>query len=334
MKAQTLRQLFAIREDNRVLLDGLATWGTALGRKNGDGDAAILVYVPQKIGEPWLPSGQAVPKTLAGADGTACPTDVIAGSSDRHLQLRVFDRWETDYGLRPLGELVATNPVIGIELELRDRLRGSTSVITPGCQLAFRDEAGSVLHGTLACFARDKQTKRVGLLTNQHIGKFPGNVVAFPDVGSRPLGVFRKGVLDEPVEDRYGRAPADTLDPWQSRIRLDAGFCEFHPSFDMASNADPRLPMIEDGKLHFRPLGSPFSLDLDSMDPVGAQVVGVGRTRSFQRGTIQAFSFEFLDSSRGVREYNDFLIVGDGNNEFSAPGDSGKLVVLEKGIRP
>lgn len=335
MKAQTLRKLFEIRDHNRTLLDGVEAWGTALGRKNGDGDPAVLVYVSQKIGEPWLPSGRRVPPTLTGEDGTTCPTDVIGGESDRDLQLRVFDRWEGDLGLRPLGELVATNPLGPANLELRDRLRGNTDVLTPGCQLAFKDEAGATLSGTLACFARDRKTRRIGLLTNHHIGKFPGNVLSFPDIGSRPVAVFKRGVLEEPVETRYGKAPAEAAaDAWQSRVRVDAGFCEFLPSLSPSSDTNPHLPTIEDCEVQLRPLGPPFALDLDAMDPVGAKVVGVGRTRSFQRGTIQAFSFEYLDSSRGVRAYTDYLIVGDEDDEFSDPSDSGKLVALKNGLEP
>jgi len=334
LKAQTLRQLFEIREDNRTLLDSIGPMGTALGRKNGDGDPSVLVYVDQKIGKPWLPPGRLVPDRLTGKDGRFCPTDVISGNSDRDVQLRVFNRWEVDQGLRPLGELVSTIPLTPERLKLRDRLRGNTDVLTPGCQLTFQDEEGAILSGTLACFARDKQDKRLGLLTNQHIGKTPGNVLSFPDIGHRQVAVFARGILDEPVSDRFGRGPDKRLDPWQNRLRIDAGFCELVPGLDPDRETNPRLPVIENCKIQDRELGPPVPLRLDSMDPIGASVLGVGRTRSFQQGTIEAFSFEFLDASRGVREYNDYLIIGKDDTAFSDPGDSGKLIVLEEGLRP
>lgn len=334
MKAQTLRQLFEIREHNRALLDSFDTLGTALGLKNGKGDPAVLVFVHQKIGEPWLRSGQVVPATLSSSGGLTCPTDVIAGDSDRNLQVRVFDGWETDLGLRPLQQLVATNPLSSQQLELRDALRGNTKELTPGCQLAFRDESGEGFFGTLSCFAQKRTGGQRGFLTNHHIGRFRGNLLFFPTVDHAPVGVFEGGVLLDDVATRYGVAPASGPDDWLSRVRIDAAFCAIHPHVDWTRQVDPQLPVIGASGVGRQRLGHPLPLNLDSMGPVGEDVVGVGRTRSYQTGTIRAFAFEFVNREDGHREYCDYLIVNDDQNEFSDPGDSGKLVVTKQGLRP
>ena len=65
------------------------------------------------------------------------------------------------------------------------------------------------------------------------------------------------------------------------------------------------------------------------MGPIGTRVVGVGRTSSYQRGTISAFAYEHIDVEDDAR-YTDYLIAGDDSKPFSQPGDSGKIILTDE----
>jgi len=331
--AQSLKDLFLIREQNHRRLDAIdQVMGSALGRKNGTGDPAVLVFVFRKIGEPWLQDEQVVPKTLTEPGGLTCPTDVIAGESERDLRLRIFDREGADRGLRPLSELVHTNPLTPGNEELRDGLRGASPRLTPGCQLAYQDQQGAGFSGTLGCFARDRVGGRLGFLTNQHVGEFRDNTLWFPEIGLRNVGLVRQAALEIAAAERYGAGmvvdPDDTSD-----FRVDAAFCELHQDLN-PSDVDFRLPLLtSSGQIELRKLGKPLPLDLDTMGPVGKEVICVGRTRGFQRGTIDSFAFEYVGDN-GRRHYCDYLIVGGGDEELSDPGNSGSLIVSSDGLRP
>lgn len=137
------------------------------------------------------------------------------------------------------------------------------------------------------------------------------------------------GVLVEELGARYGHHTGSSS--WPAKVRVDAGFCRLHPDIDAKKQISRELPLPDGTSVK---LGPPLPLDLDSMGAVGEKVVGVGRTRSWQKGRIFAFAFEYLDQENGYREYCDYLIVGDDGVEFSDPGDSGKLVVTEENYAP
>ena len=63
------------------------------------------------------------------------------------------------------------------------------------------------------------------------------------------------------------------------------------------------------------------------MDVIGQKVVGVGRTRGVQRGTVVAYSYEWNDGAESV--YTDLLIIGEEGRAFSDKGDSGKIIVTD-----
>jgi hypothetical protein len=266
----------------------------------------------------------------------SCPTDVVSGESDSDLKLQVFDRWEKDGGFRPLSWVVDTDPLSAKNLELLDGLRGAFESLTPGCQLAYRDRAGDSFYGTLACFARDRASGLLGFLTNQHVGDFPGNSLWFPDLDFRGVGSVVRNVLEVNVRDRY-----DLTSTARGTCKVDAGFCELAPSI-LPAEVNFQLPLLEASPagagtepetLVFRQLGTPRPLDLDTLGPLGEAVIGVGRTRGFQRGLISSFAFEFRDE-QGRRHFSDYQIVGEGSGEFSDPGNSGTLIVTSSGLEP
>ena len=123
------------------------------------------------------------------------------------------------------------------------------------------------------------------------------------------------------------------MDEPRAKYVLDSAFVELYVDIEDAE-VEPRIPLLDDGgQIVYKELGDPLELDLDTMGPVGQEVVGVGRTRSFQRGTITAFGYEYHDEGTSSR-YTDYLIVGEDGSEFSDPGDSGKLIVTRDGQRP
>ena len=86
------------------------------------------------------------------------------------------------------------------------------------------------------------------------------------------------------------------------------------------------------GVLDGEPLGPVHRLNLDQrdFDPLGRYVVGVGQTLGRQQGRILAYGYEWRDSFIGGEWFaTDYLIKGEGNLPFAAPGDSGKLVVTD-----
>ena len=79
--ATCLEDLLRIRAANRNLIEGVnANLGSALGFKRPTGreitgQPTVLIFVPQKIDNQWLPASQRIPKELEGPDGLTCPTD-------------------------------------------------------------------------------------------------------------------------------------------------------------------------------------------------------------------------------------------------------------------
>ena len=149
--ASSLKDLLKIRHANRVMLEKFnGVWGTALGRKDGTDQPAVLVFVPRKIDKKWLPKGQVVPAALDDGHGLTCPTDVIQATE-----------YETSH---PPPTLSKAN------IRLRDELWGASPALRPGSQIACWDKEGYDVYGTLACFVKHTTTGAKGFLTNQQIG--------------------------------------------------------------------------------------------------------------------------------------------------------------------
>ncbi len=332
--AQTLRDLIRIRNANRNLIDSInGNLGSALGFKKPSNQAvstepAVLVFVPRKVDPNWIPGGQLIPETFLGPDNLECPVDVVEGQNYEETFL-----WTQDDGeqldpqavrLTAMRRLLAAPPLAEHQLHLREQLRGWHDAVTPGSQLAGFDTDGNGYFGTLGAFARDVNTGARGFITNQHVADHVGNVLRFPVHNGRRVGEVVRAITHIRDDERF----ANLIDEPNAHFRVDCAFAELHSDLAEA-DIDRRLPTREPGaEVERLPLGNPVVIDLDSMFPVGQRVLGVGRTRSMQRGTIHAFAYEFVDESN-VSIYTDFLIEGDEEGGFSAPGDSGKLIVAD-----
>ena len=332
-EAQSIKDLLQIRYANRHRIEAVnGNLGSALGLKRSadpahpdNGKPAILVFVPQKIAPKWLNPTQRLPDRMSGPDGLECPVDVVEGSKLFDFPLLFLD----DTGNPRIvnwTELASAPPLSAPKLALREALRGWSERISPGAQIAARDGT-SAWFGTLGCFARERTTGRLGLVTNQHVANKAGQVLFFASTSARRLARVTKTFETVTDQARFG----GLIDESNAVYRVD---CAFAPlDSDIAQDdVDPRIPRLDDaGAIVPTEMGKPVPLDLDTMGPIGQRVIGIGRTRSFQRGTIVGFGYEFVDEA-GESRYTDYLIVGDDPDQFSAPGDSGKLILTDETV--
>ena len=329
-EAKSLSDLLKIREANHSVIEKIkGTIGSALGRKNEKGKPAILIFVPRKINEKWLPNDQIVPKRLETPEGLYCPTDVIDSSHtafdrDRGSRLMTVDLYGNPgiigsrelFGYRQLNHESKYN--------LLNKLRGDTERITPGSKLAFYDENWAEYSATLACFAKD-DTGHLGFITNQHVGISVGNTLYFPETTGIELGNVKSNIDRITDQERF----PSILSHSKSTFTVDAGFVALGSYINIQNDIDLRLPILDkNNNIQMQTLGPPLELHLDTMGPIGKEVIGVGQMRSFQKGKIFAFAYQ---SSGQFAESFDYLIIGEKNEDFSDPGDSGKLIVTADG---
>lgn len=332
-RAKTLRDLFRIRDANRDYLESInGHLGTALGFKRPTGgevskEPAILVFVPRKIESKWLPESQLIRKNLEGPDNLTCPLDVVEGGKYEETYLLGFDPYFGDHPLYGWSSLVGDPPLDPDQLVLREQLRGWTDRIRPGSQLAGFTADGDGYYGTLGCFARDRTSDTLGILTNQHVADHLNNVLRFPVHEGRRVAIVDRAVEVLRDEQRL----KGLVDEPAAFFRTDCAFAPLLPTVG-ADEIDPRLPLVKGGKLELQTLGEPLGLDFDTMGPISRKVLGVGRTRSQQRGTIVACAYEWIDDDES--HYTDYLIIGEDGTWFSTYGDSGKLIVTEDDFRP
>lgn len=339
-EARSLRDLLMIRDVNRGKLEAInGTLGTALGIKRSTdpaapehGKPAVIVFVPQKILAKWVPSALEIPRTLEGPNRLTCPVDIVEGGKFDDIWLRTVDPYthadtcgpgQSWLGLRKTPELSSANHA------LREQLRGWSGRLGPGSQVAGTDPTTSRRYfGTLGCLVRDRSTGSLGLLTNQHIGQMPNQVLFHPAPGTTPIAVTRRTYIFLEDEERF----AGIIDEPKARYRVDCAYAEFLSTI-VPDDLDPTLPVLSDSgdSIERRVIGAPVPLDLDTMGLIGSRVIGVGRTLSHQRGRIAAFAYEHLDAGIEAR-YTDYLIIGDGPSEFSDPGDSGKIILTDESV--
>ena len=333
--AKSLRDLLRIRAANEQLIDNVnSNLGSAVGfKKSTDGgmtnEPAVLIFVPRKIKNTWLPISQQIPPTLNSPDGLTCPTDVVEGSSYDESYLKMYDGDGVEVGsgaagVSPSSQLIGEAPLSHDNVKLLEKLHGWSNTMPAGGRLAGADSNGMGYTGTAGCFVRDRSSQALGILTNHHVADHANNVLLFPWFNGRPAGQVIR--LSEYVQDQQ-RFPG-IIDQPNAWYRVDCAFLELASGMD--TQIDPALPGIG-------PVGAPLPLDLDTMGPLGRGVTSVGSRRGVQKGRIVAFSYEFHDGQVAI--YTDYLIIGDDNlNErgvqvtrtaFSDHGDSGKIIVTD-----
>jgi hypothetical protein len=310
-EAKSLRDLMRIRayDSNRELLECInSNLGTALGFKKRTGEEisdepAIIVFVPEKINPKWLPESQLIPEKLEGPDGLWCLLDVVEGGKSDNPE-----------------EVPASYD------NLCEDLRGAADQIWVGSQISCwtglpDPYLGGYSLGTIGAFARSRSGDgALGILTNAHVGMYPGTPLHHPTPSGIRLATTDKVSIYETDQEWYSLAEAASL------VRTDCAFAKIAPDFDL-SNLN--LHMMGVGQL-----GKPRKVSLDDMSIIGQKVLRVGRTTGKRYGTIVAFGYEFLDffdrrHMSDVDVCTDLLIVGDNEQPFSSHGDSGSLIVLD-----
>lgn len=330
-KAKNLRELLIIRDHNRNYIDSIThNLGSALGLKNGYGDPCIIVFVPHKIKKKWLHSAQVIEDKAEGPQGLHCPLDVVQGRNyssydDVNLLDVTFGGASGEIPVVTRQDVLGPPPLSSAgRVVLLEQLKGWAETVTPGAQLYH---PGNWSYGTLGCFARDA-SGRFGFITNKHVAGQVGDRLLFPDEDGIVLGRVQQ-VVDQIADE--ARFPGVVDEP-ESVYRIDCAFAELPPNFSLAY-IDPRLPLLDhNDKVVLAELGDPLPLDLDTLDPLGAAVIGVGRTRSFQKGHVSALAYSWDVNAYAnpvEKQYTDYLIVGEDGEQFSDKGDSGKLIVTD-----
>ena len=305
-EAKSLNDLMRIREANRERIEAVnGNLGTALGYKWTNGHRTnhpcVMIFVPQKTA-PWLvPEEEEAPELLEGPDGLWCLTDVVTGGKAGSLA-------ETD----PPPELSDENKTAIQEL------RSGRIGLVGGIQLAFFEDGiqdgDHAFVGTAGIAVRHRETGRAGLLTNQHVADGPGRRIYHPRHLRFPIGVTQSTQQYMTDEDWYGGA----VDESESYVRCDCGFIAVDEHLEEFVRPEQHL---------IGRTGDLLRIDAETMNIIGQRVIGIGRTRGLQRGTVAAFAYEFNDDAYSI--YTDLLIIGEDGNAFSDKGDSGKVIVTD-----
>lgn len=301
-EAKSLKDLLVIRAANRDKIEAVnANLGTALGFKWTNGQQTehpcIIIFVPHKLNPELIPSSEKAPEMLEAPDGTWCLTDVVTGGKAQSLG-----------DIDPLPPLTPENQVIVNQLQ-----SGRIGLIG-GIQLAFYGGGISSYVGTAGIAVRHSETRKVGFLTNQHVGDSLGRTMFHPWHDNFTIG-FTSSMEEYAADEDWYQG---IIDESLSAVRCDCAFVEVMDA--LQSLVRPGLHVIGD-------TGSLLRVDINTMDIVGQRVISIGRTRGVERGTIVAYAYEFRDDFYSV--YTDFLIIGQENKIFSWKGDSGKVIVTD-----
>ena len=197
-------------------------------------------------------------------------------------------------------------------------MRGWDEKVWCGSQIARPDPENvtdSIL-ATVGCFIRDKNTKRIGLLTNRHFAMEDGTKVYHPYRWGLHLATTKRSIIDVNADEWYN-LKTNEPDPY---VGVDCAFVQIADTFPL-SDIEPELAGV--GKL-----GELKEVNFDDMSIIGQKVLKVGRATGLTKGTIIAFSYEYRDAP-GETEYTDFSIVGENGYPFEGPGDSGSIIVSD-----
>lgn len=302
-QATTLKQLQLIRAHNRDYLDSInGSLGTALGKKKYTGtsvisdDAAIIVFVPFKIKDKWLPRAQKIKDKLIGPDNLWCHLDVVQSSQAKEIL-----RLEED------------------QSDISEKLRGWDDHIWMGGQVSIKSKGTAYSMGTIGAFVKRRKSGNLGLLTNKHVANEPGTKLYYPVPWGINLAVTKEA--HEFVEDQEWYSGIDEPNTF---VRVD---CAYAQLTNEISAVDIRNEILSVGKI-----GPAIDIDLDSISIIGQKVMRIGRTTGLRYGQIVAFGYEFYDD-KTVTAYSDLLMIGEDNIPFSTYGDSGSLIVTNDKYR-
>lgn len=306
-EASSLRDLLRIRQANAGRLRRIPGYlGSAVGYKyHEDSDTfardedgafipAVLVFVRRKRPLDSIPPAERVPERLKGPKRLSCVTDVVTGALP--------------------AEAPEPRPFTAANRRLLRKLHEDEMPWTGGMPIASRFGTG-----TAACVVRRGRT--LGFLTNWHVAGFPGSRIVRPSPRLSLAGWTARADLYA-KHTRSKRDLESYIDRKTTRHRLDAAFIPFAKYI--------RKRDTHSGVHGLGPLGKPWCPDLDTMEPIGTRVVGVGQKLGLQRGAIAAYGYEWrIDPEDEVFHVTDYLILGEGRQPFAAAGDSGKLVVTD-----
>jgi hypothetical protein len=308
-QAKSLKDLLLIRQENRQEIEKYNNnLGSALGLKYkhgfSTGKAAILIFVPQKINLNLLPESQHIPKYFISEKHKIwCHVDVVAGGRKASLQ-------EID----PLPALEALNESV------TGQLQAGWPGLIGGMQVGALDpRAGFSYVGTAGIAVKERNSqRRIGFLTNQHVADRPGREIFFPSYSSSmKIGRTQKVEEFATVKDWYDKLIEDT----NAMVRCDCGYFSVDPDYD--DHVQPGVFGLDVD------LSNIETINMKDMKIIGRKVVSVGRTRGFQRGTVVAYAYEFVDEEN-ISMYTDLLIANDDGNAFSWKGDSGKIILTDE----
>lgn len=310
-EAQSLRELLRIRQHQAAWLRRLPGYlGSAVGYKyrEGSGEFArtpegnlipsVLVFVREKRKAHTLTAATKIPDCFEGPKNLWCQTDIVTGA--------------LPHDAPPVPPPTPANQRLLTDLNDKELgLIGGLPLTTP-----------EMHRGTAACVVRIGNT--LGFLTNWHVAGLPGAILTRQSPRLIIVGHTTISILTAP---HTPKDPDDLESFTSAKHRVDVGFVQF-PGKPFAT--------VKAGVYTLGRLGQPHQLDLDTMDLIGREVVGIGQKLGAQTGLIAAYGYEWRpDPEVNAWNATDYLIVGRDNRPFAAPGDSGKLVVTaDKERRP
>ncbi len=255
-EANCLEDLLIIREHNRDKIDAVnQNLGSALGYKFRNGKntkhPAIIVFVPEKINEKFIPKKQIIDRDAEffapdpGKEGhyIKCKVDVVRGGKAVSEE-------------RPA-------PLSNENVEIVENLRMGRIGLTGGVQLGGCDEHGKEYVGTAACAVKDENDK-IYLLTNQHISGPVGRSIYHPRQGQQEqylIGKTKKTL--EYVDDLVHFD--NIIDEKNALIRVDCALVSVNKDILKAKAVYPGVYRLGEP-------GEVMPVNLDKMDIIGIEV--------------------------------------------------------------
>jgi len=212
--------------------------------------------------------------------------------------------------LAPEGERNVRIVTVTKRPTLKQRLQSRIRPLEAGLQIGM---AARPFVGTLGGFGRDRVSRRLGIVTNSHVGADEGRAT----IGHRTGQPF--GTTGDLVSVLERHVPLSLV----SRNIVDAAFLRVDESIVTA----PSLNGAINANLSGTYLGP-------AEDLLGVEVLKIGRTTEATKGRVTAVEVDGLSVGydQGLMRFDDQIEVSGGpTSDFSGPGDSGSFVVLRDG---